>query len=72
MDSARLGNAVRIVVAPDKFKGSLSAGEAARCLSKRILNGAIHAALVAHGGHRAALGAKLFNTEEAKRLLSNH
>jgi|KBSMisStaDraftv2_1062788.scaffolds.fasta_scaffold1106523_2 hypothetical protein len=28
MNSARLGNAVRIV-APDKFKGSLSAGEAA-------------------------------------------
>ena len=29
MNSARLGNAVRIVIAPDKFKGSLSAGEAA-------------------------------------------
>jgi hypothetical protein len=25
-----LGNAVRIVIAPDTFKGSLSAGEAAR------------------------------------------
>ena len=29
MNSARLGNAERI--APDKFKGSLSAGKAARC-----------------------------------------
>ena len=29
MNSARLGNAVRIVIAPDKFKGSLRAGEAA-------------------------------------------
>lgn len=29
MNSARLGNAVRIVIALDKFKGSLSAGEAA-------------------------------------------
>jgi hypothetical protein len=29
MNSARLGNAVRIVIAPDKFEGSLSAGEAA-------------------------------------------
>ena len=29
MNSARLGNAVRIVIAPDTFKGSLSAGEAA-------------------------------------------
>jgi Glycerate kinase family len=36
MNSARLGNAVRIVIAPDKFKGSLSAGEAARCLSAGI------------------------------------
>src|SRR6476619_6409478 len=36
MNSARLGNAVRIVVAPDKFKGSLSAGEAAQCLSTGI------------------------------------
>ena len=36
MNSARLGNAVRIVIAPDKFKGSLSAGEAARCLSTGI------------------------------------
>jgi glycerate 2-kinase len=31
-----LGNAVRIVIAPDKFEGSLSAGEAARCLSTGI------------------------------------
>jgi glycerate kinase len=29
MNSARLGNAVRIVIAPDTFEGSLSAGEAA-------------------------------------------
>jgi glycerate kinase len=36
MNSARLGNAVRIVIAPDTFKGSLSAGEAARCLSTGI------------------------------------
>jgi len=36
MNSARLGNALRIVIAPDKFKGSLSAGEAARCLSTGI------------------------------------
>jgi glycerate 2-kinase len=36
MNSARLGNAVRIVIAPDKFKGSLSAGEATRCLSTGI------------------------------------
>ena len=36
MNSARLGNAVRIVIAPDKFKGSLSAAEAARCLSTGI------------------------------------
>ena len=36
MNSARLGNAVRIVIAPDKFKGSLSAGEGARCLSTGI------------------------------------
>jgi glycerate kinase len=36
MNSARLGNAVRIVIAPDTFEGSLSAGEAARCLSTGI------------------------------------
>jgi glycerate kinase len=36
MNSARLGNAVRIVIALDKFKGSLSAGEGARCLSTGI------------------------------------
>jgi hypothetical protein len=29
MNSALLGNAVRIVIAPDKFEGSLSAGQAA-------------------------------------------
>jgi glycerate 2-kinase len=36
MNSARLGTAVRIVIAPDKFKGSLSAEEAARCLATGI------------------------------------
>ena len=36
MNSARLGYAVRIVIAPDTFKGSPSEGEAARCLSTGI------------------------------------
>src|SRR5262245_320335 len=36
INSARLGNAVRIVIAPDTSTGSLSAGDAARCLSTGI------------------------------------
>ena len=36
MNYARLGNAVRIVIAPDKFEGAISAGEAARCLSTAV------------------------------------
>ncbi|MBV6760245.1 enoyl-CoA hydratase-related protein [Rhodococcus opacus] len=39
--------------------------------TKKLLNADIHAALITKGGERAALGAKLFNTDEAqKRLLA--
>lgn len=37
--------------------------------TKNLLNGAIHADLVTKGSQRAALGAKLFNTDEAQRRL---
>lgn len=40
--------------------------------TKRLLNSDIHADLVAKGRERAALGAKLFNTDEAQRRLLAH
>ena len=61
---------VSILIAPDKFKGSLSAGEAARALERGLLEGAPHARVsrlaLADGGEGsvAAACAGRFNPEK--------
>ena len=72
MNSARLGNAVRIVIAPDTFKGSISAGEAARCLSTGIREARADAEVavgpMADGGQRT-LDAALANGYERREAV---
>ena len=72
MNSARLGNAVRIVIAPDTFKGSISAGEAARCLSTGIREARADAEVavgpMADGGERT-LDAALVNGYERREAV---
>src|SRR5689334_3967693 len=72
MSSARLGTAVRIVIAPDKFKGSLSAEEAARCLATGIREARADAEIavvpMADGGE-GTLDAALANGDERREAV---